>query len=67
MGILEGIAQPNLRTVIMEFCKRLSDRRLAEMAIVGAAMRKLLHTAFGVLKNNEPFDPDYGNQFIFSP
>jgi transposase len=52
--------------VIMEFCKRLSDRRLAEMAIVVAAMRKLLHIVFGVLKNNAPFDPDYGKQFAFS-
>lgn len=26
-------------------------------AIVCAAMRKLLHIAFGVLKSNRPFDP----------
>ena len=53
--------------IIMEFCKRLSERRLAEMAIVVAAMRKLLHIVFGVLKNQTPFDPDYGKQFAFSP
>lgn len=53
--------------IIMEFCKRLAERRLAEMAIVVAAMRKLLHIVFGVLKNRSPFDPDYGKQFAFNP
>ena len=52
--------------IILEFCNRLADRRLAEIAIVVAAMRKLLHIVFGVLKNNIPFDPDYGKQFDFS-
>jgi transposase len=53
--------------IIIEFCKRLSERRLAEMAIVVAAMRKLIHIIFGVLKNQTPFDPDYGKQFAFTP
>jgi hypothetical protein len=29
------------------------------MLIVGAAMRKLLHLAFGVLKSGKPFDPSF--------
>ena len=53
--------------IISEFCQRLEDRRLAKMAIVVAAMRKLLHLVFGVLKNQTPFDPDYGKQFAFTP
>jgi transposase len=53
--------------VIMEFCQRLEERRLSKMAIVVAAMRKLLHLVFGVLKNQRPFDPDYGKQFAFNP
>jgi len=53
--------------VIVQFCQRLSDRKLPEMAIVVAAMRKLLHIVFGVLKNQTPFDPVYGFQFSFSP
>ena len=52
--------------IIMGFCRRLADRKLPEMAIVVAAMRKLLHIIFGVLKNQLPFDPDYGNQFAFT-
>ena len=30
------------------------------MVIVGAAMRKLIHIAYGVLKSGKPFDPSYG-------
>jgi hypothetical protein len=36
------------------------------MEIVVAAMRKLLHLAYGVLKNQLPFDPDFGTQFNYS-
>lgn len=41
------------------------DRLLAQgkpkMVAVGAAMPKLLHLAYGVLKHNKPFDPAYAN------
>jgi hypothetical protein len=30
------------------------------MQVVVAAMRKLLHLAFGVLKSGKPFDPKFG-------
>jgi len=53
--------------IIREFCERLSERKLPEMAIVTAAMRKLLHLIYGVLKNQLPFDPNYGKQFVFNP
>jgi hypothetical protein len=29
------------------------------MAIVGAAMRKLLHIVFGILKSKKAFNPDH--------
>jgi hypothetical protein len=29
------------------------------MVVIAAAMRKLLHIAFGVLKHQKPFDPAY--------
>jgi transposase len=45
--------------------KALRDRLIAQgkpkMVAVGAAMRKLLHLAYGVLKHNQPFDPAYAN------
>jgi len=45
--------------IIRAFCDRLAQRKLAPMAIVAAAMRKLLHLVFGVLKHQRPFDPLY--------
>lgn len=45
--------------IIQKFCARLSKRKLPKMAIVAAAMRKLLHLVFGVLKHQLPFDPNY--------
>ncbi len=38
---------------------RLAEKGKSKMLIVGAAMRKLLHIAFGVLKSGQPFDPNY--------
>jgi hypothetical protein len=46
--------------------RRLAERRLPEMEIVAAAMRKMVHIVFGVLKHQLPFDPDFGRLFDFS-
>jgi transposase len=45
--------------VIIEMKNRLTLAGKPKMVIVGAAMRKLVHLIYGVLKNNEPFDPNY--------
>ncbi len=45
--------------LIRVFCERLLARGLCKMAVIAAAMRKLLHIAFGVLKSGRPFDPEY--------
>lgn len=45
--------------IIKAFCERLAERGLCAMAIIGAAMRKLLCLAYGVLKSGRPFDPNY--------
>ena len=45
--------------IIQTFCTRLSKCGLCKMEIIGAAMRKLLHLSYGVLKNDLPFDPNY--------
>lgn len=39
------------------FIERLEKSGLRPKAIVGALMRKLVHIIFGMLKNNQPFDP----------
>lgn len=44
--------------IIKPFAKRLEQNGKANMQIICAAKRKLLHIAFGVIKNNRPFDPN---------
>jgi transposase len=63
---MPAIVARKYNPVVRQFCERLSERRLPEMAIVAAAMRKLLHIVFGVLKHQLPFDPDFGRQFDFA-
>lgn len=53
--------------IIQAFCDRLTQHGLPKMAIVAAAMRKLLHLVFGVLKHKQPFDPNYLLQPTFTP
>jgi transposase len=42
--------------IIKDFAERLKKRGKTPMQVVCAAMRKLLHIAFGVLKHKRPFD-----------
>lgn len=45
--------------VVRSFCQRLAGHGKTKMQLVGAAMRKLIHLAFGVLKSRRPFDPNH--------
>lgn len=45
--------------LLKEFAERLAERGLAPQQIVVAVMRKLLHYVYGVLKHQQPFDPNY--------
>jgi transposase len=45
--------------LIRDLGERLAKKGKSKMLIVGAAMRKLLHLAYGVLKSGRPFDPDF--------
>ena len=44
---------------IRTFCDRLLAKGKSKMSMVGAAMHKLLQQAFGVLKSQKPFDPNF--------
>jgi transposase len=44
---------------IRAFCDRLLAKGKSKMSMVGAAMHKLLRQAFGVLKSQKPFDPNF--------
>jgi len=45
--------------VVRSFCQRLAQHGKNKMQLVGAAMRKLIHIAFGVLKSGKVFDPNH--------
>lgn len=45
--------------VVRSFCQRLAGHGKTKMQLVGAAMRKLIHIAFGVLKSGLMFDPNH--------
>ena len=45
--------------IIVAMKQRLTEAGKSKMAIVGAAMRKLIHLIYGVLKNGVPFDENF--------
>lgn len=45
--------------VIRDLKERLEKKGTAKKVIIGAAMRKLLHLVYGVLKNKTPFNANY--------
>lgn len=48
--------------IVKALAERLQEKGKEKMVIVGAAMRKLLQLAYGVLKSGQPFDPDYATK-----
>jgi len=48
--------------ILIEMRARLLKAGKPKMLIVGAVMRKLIHIIYGVLKNNQPFDPNFKTQ-----
>lgn len=69
---LPALTALRFNPVIKAFADNLrSKARLAPKQIVAAAMRKLLHLCFGVLKNAQPFNPNppagHRQRVILSP
>jgi transposase len=42
-----------------QWAEGMRQRGKSKMAVIGAAMRKLVHLAYGVLKTGKPFDPEW--------
>ena len=55
---MPAISAKRWNPIIHVFCERLIQSGHKPMEVICAAMRKLLHLAFGVLKSNKPFDPN---------
>lgn len=45
-----------------QWAEGLRARGKSKMAVIGAAMRKLVHLAYGVLKTGRPFDPEWAKR-----
>ena len=52
--------------IIKPFCDRLAKRGKCKMAVLGAAMRKLICIAYGVVKSGKPFDPNYLDHLLLA-
>jgi len=56
---LPAMAAKRCNPLIATFCERLLAKGKPKRQVIGAAMRKLLHLAYGVLKSGCPFDPHF--------
>ena len=54
---MPAIVARRCNPVIRDLSRRLAANGKPPMVIIGAAMRKLVHLAYGVLKTGKPFDP----------
>ena len=45
--------------IVRNFCDRLARNGKNKMEVIGAAMRKLIHIAYGVLRSGKAFDPNH--------
>ena len=53
---MPSVSAIRFNPIIKDFSKRLSNKGKSKMIIVIAAMRKLLHIIYGVIKNKTLFN-----------
>lgn len=58
---LPAVVAMKYNPIVRSHCNRLASRGKVKMVQVGAAMRKLLCLAVGVLKSGRPFDPAFAH------
>jgi transposase len=56
---LPAIVAKRYNQIVKAFCVRLEESGHRPMEVIGAAMHKLLHLIYGVLKTGRPFDENY--------
>lgn len=56
---MPAISAKKHNPIIRTFCERLLKSGLKPKAVIGAAMHKLLHMIYGILKSGKPFDPAF--------
>jgi transposase len=63
---MPAISAKKHNPIVKPFCDRLSKSGLKPMEVIGAAMHKLLHLVYGILKSGKPFDPNYLQKQTFA-
>lgn len=58
---MPGMVALRHNTVLQVFGERMKANGLAPKAVIGAAMRKLVHIIYGVVKSGKPFDANFVN------
>lgn len=56
---MPGMVALRHNPILKVFGERLRANGLAPKAVIGAAMRKLVHLIYGVVRSGEPFRPDF--------
>ena len=56
---LPALVAKQYNPIVRAFCQRLARNGKNKMQVIGAAMRKLIHIVFGVLKSGQKFDPNH--------
>jgi len=56
-----ALAAIRFNPIIADLARRMAAHHKSSMAIIGAAMHKLIRLAYGVLKSGLPFDPNYSS------
>jgi len=59
---MAAVAAKTYNPHIRDLAQRMAMRGKCNMSIIGAAMRKLVHLCFGVLKNQLPYQPNYASK-----
>ena len=58
MLFFPAMAAMRYNPICSEFAARLEKQGKSKLAIIGAVMNKLLRILFGVLKHQQPFNPN---------
>jgi transposase len=64
---MSAISAKHHNPIVHTFCERLLKSGLSPMQVIGAAMHKLLHLIYGILKSGRPFDPLFLQKPAFTP
>jgi transposase len=64
---MPAISAKRHNSIVREFCNCLLLAGLRPKQVIGAAMRKLLHLVYGILKSGKPFNPDFLDKTLATP